>query len=88
MTAGPFETEREARRAAVAQAAGGDVAAGRPSTIGEANHRLLCEALTGAVVELGAWDHRIVQWLSQWEPATVAVIAGLITRAHQAGGPS
>ena len=37
MTGGPFETEYEARQAAVAQAAAGDVAAGRPSTIGEAD---------------------------------------------------
>jgi hypothetical protein len=36
-------------------------------------------------VELGAYDHAIVQWLAGWEPSTVAVMAGLISRAHEAG---
>jgi hypothetical protein len=77
VTAGPFETEREAR-AAVAPAPG------RPLT--EINHRLLCEALAAAGVELGTHDHCIVQWLAGWEPSTWAAVAGLITRAHKAGG--
>jgi hypothetical protein len=48
-----------------------------------ANHRLLCEALSAAAVELGAYDHRIVLWLAGWEPSAGAVICGLITRASQ-----
>lgn len=49
------------------------------------SHRLLREALAGAGVDLGAYDHRIVAWLAGWEPQMCAVIAGLITRASQAG---
>ena len=82
---GTFETEREAaasvRHIYDSPAGTGAWAAG--------NHRLLCEALAAAGIELGAWDHRIVEWQAgSWEPATVAVVAGWITRAHQAGGPS
>lgn len=47
----------------------------------EASHRLLCEALGNAGVQLGAYDHTIVQWICGFEPETVAVIAGLISRA-------
>jgi hypothetical protein len=36
-------------------------------------------------VQLGAYDQCILLWLAGWEPATCAVIAGLITRAHRAG---
>jgi hypothetical protein len=36
-------------------------------------------------VYLGAYDHRIIEWLTGWEPSTCAVIAGLISRAHAAG---
>ena len=36
-------------------------------------------------VSLGAFDRTILAWLSGFEPETAAVIAGLITRAHQAG---
>ena len=38
-----------------------------------------------AGVELGAFDRRVLAWLSGWEPETAVVIAGLITRAHAAG---
>jgi hypothetical protein len=46
---------------------------------------LLEGACQAAGVQLGAYDHRILIWLTAWEPATCAVIAGLITRAHAAG---
>jgi len=81
---GPFETETRARSAArriTASPAGtGAWQAG--------SHRLLCAELTAAGVDFGAYDHRIVAWLAGWEPHTCAVVAGLITRAHQAGGAS
>jgi hypothetical protein len=76
--AGPFGTEREARDYA-ATAAGARGAR-------ERNHRMLDEACAAAGVELGAFDHRVIQWLSQWEPGTCAVVAGLITRAARRGG--
>jgi hypothetical protein len=46
---------------------------------------MLCEALAAAGVDLGAFDHQVVTWLAGWEAQTVAVVAGWITRAHQAG---
>ena len=81
--AGPFETEREARAAALA-------AAGPPrpgwSILNEAQrHNMLLDACTDAGVAVGAYDSRIVAWLTHWEDPTVAVIAGLISRAHAAG---
>jgi hypothetical protein len=41
--------------------------------------RLLLQALDG--IELGAWDHQILDWLSMWEPSTLLTIAGWIWRA-------
>lgn len=44
----------------------------------------LLEPLEG--IELGAYDMRIIEWLSGWEDSTVAVIASLLYRARAAGG--
>jgi hypothetical protein len=78
---GPYETERQAGDAARhiydSPPGTGAWAAG--------NHRLLLDACASAGVYLGAYDHRIIEWLTGWEPATCAVIAGLITRAHAGG---
>lgn len=65
-----YEAARESRRRGV---------------LGERAHRMLCESITAAGVELGAYDHRIVQWLAGMEVESCAVFAGIITRAHQAG---
>jgi hypothetical protein len=46
------------------------------------NLRMLERACTEAAVTLGAYDRRTLLWLAGWEPATCALIAGLITRAH------
>jgi hypothetical protein len=46
----------------------------------------LLEALDGVV--LGEYDHRIVEWLSTWEPGTVAAVVSWIYRARQAGEQS
>jgi len=84
--AGPYETEAQARETPAVQAVYEAFdAAPRQGGMDEPNHRLLCEALTAAGVELGAYDHRIVRWLAGWEPETCAVIAGLVSRAHAAG---
>jgi hypothetical protein len=78
---GPYETERQAAAAARhiydSPPGTGAWAAG--------NHRLLLDACASAGVYLGAYDHRIIEWLTGWEPATCAVIAGLITRANESG---
>lgn len=43
----------------------------------------LREALTAAGVELGAYDDRIIRWLSGWEWQTIATIASWVQRAGQ-----
>lgn len=81
---GPFETRadtRPATRAAYEAAR----ESGRRGVLGEQGHRLLCEAISAAGVELGAYDHRIVQWLAGMEIESAAVFAGIIIRAYEAG---
>jgi hypothetical protein len=70
---GPFGTEREAREA-IPRADG--------MSITQANRDALWSAITAGGADLGAYDRQILDWLADWEPATVAVVAGLITRAH------
>lgn len=79
---GPYETERQAA------AAVRHIYDRPPGTgaWGDGNHRLMEDACTAAGVQLGAYDHRILVWLTGWEPTTCAVIAGLITRAHASAG--
>jgi hypothetical protein len=76
---GPFETEYEARAAVE------HILSSPAEAMTDGNHRLLEDACRAAGVELGAWDHRILVWLANWEPSTVAVVAGLIARAHESG---
>jgi hypothetical protein len=84
MIDGPFETDRDAHAAALA--AGGPARPGW-SILSEAqNRQLLADVCGRAGVVLGAYDERILSWLAGWEDATCAVIAGLISRAHAAGG--
>ena len=84
----PFETEQQVRELpsvrAVYDAFSRDPG---PGKMAPHNHRMLCEALSAAGVELGAYDHRIVSWLATWEPQTVAVIAGWVQRAASRPGP-
>jgi hypothetical protein len=54
-------------------------------TVIRPGHKLLCEALTAAGVEMGVYDHRIASWLAGWEPQTCAVVAGWLTRAGRPG---
>jgi len=81
---GPFATEQEARNSAAVREvwAARDAAPGRP--LDAANARVITSACDRAGVELGAFDRRIVAWLAGWEPATVAVVAGMISRAAAA----
>lgn len=48
-----------------------------------ANLDMLTDAVNAAGVQLGDYDRRILDWLANYEPATCAVIAGLITRAAE-----
>jgi hypothetical protein len=76
---GPFETEYEARASVQ------HILSSPTEAMTDGNLRLLEDACRAAGAELGKWDHRIVVWLAGWEPSAVAVIAGLITRAHESG---
>jgi len=77
MNAGPFATEAEARQAA------GPLP--EPGSWRGHNQRLIMGACHAAGVPLGSYDIQIIEWLAGWEPATCAVVAGLISRARQAG---
>jgi hypothetical protein len=46
---------------------------------------LLMTAVEGTGVRLGAYDRDIIAWLAAAEPQVAVVVAGLVTRAHQAG---
>jgi len=81
---GPYETEHEARIAAHAlMSCGPDEG---PTVLSAAqNRQLLGRACEAAGVRMGRYDDRIIEWLAGYEDAMCAVIAGLITRACEAG---
>ena len=81
---GPFETEREARTAAHQVV--------RPEEGWSILHKsqnlfVLEQACEAAGVELGAFDRRILDWLSGFEDSICAVVAGLVARAVAAARP-
>ena len=82
---GPFDTEQQARELpevrAVYAAFRADPGVGKMQPH---EQRMLLDALAEAGVYLGDYDHRIVEWLANWEPQTVAVIASWVQRASQA----
>lgn len=82
---GPFGTREEALAHPLVRAIYGEMHVSKPGRGRELNHRLLCEAISGADVELGAFDHRIVTHLAGDEPQACLVIAGITGRAHEAG---
>jgi hypothetical protein len=73
---GPFETERQAAAASLWATHGREAG----MHMDKANLADLAAALSG--VDLGAYDRRIVEWLAGYEPSTVAVICGLVSRAR------
>lgn len=86
---GPYESEDDARMVpavqAVYEAFDASPGAGRMAPHNLAMLTAACEA---AGIEMGAYDRRILAWLSGWEPQTCAVIAGIIRRAHEAAEPA
>jgi hypothetical protein len=42
--------------------------------------QILAAALAG--IELGTWDRRILDWMSNWDAATVLTVASWITRTR------
>ena len=83
---GPYETEQQAREIPAVRAVY-DAFAASPGTgrMTPHCHRILKDACSWAGVATGAYDHRILAWLVGWGPETCAVVAGLITCAHEAG---
>lgn len=83
---GPFETEQQARELpavrAVYEAFRADPGVGKMTPH---NRRMLGRACEAAGVATGRYDDRIIEWLAGWEPQMCAVVAGLVTRAHEAG---
>jgi hypothetical protein len=79
---GPFDSERDARAAALAAVPPDE---GRTVLSGAQNRQLLGQACEAAGIEMGRYDDRIVEWLSGWEDAICMVVAGLVTRAYAAG---
>ncbi|WP_433478129.1 hypothetical protein ACQPZP_14510 [Spirillospora sp. CA-142024] len=74
---GPYETEQQAAEMT-------RDAYGHPDFPGHMkayNRARLTQACESAGVELGAYDLRILEWLSVWEPEVIAVVAGMIVRA-------
>ena len=83
---GPFGTETEARELPAVQAIYAAFSAGPgPGAMEPHTRAMLAEACEDHGVVLGAFDRRVLDWLAGWEPATCAVICGLIGRAHEAG---
>ena len=85
-TAGPFSSYEEAHAAAIEL--GGPPEPGR-SILSEAQKRaMLAAACEEAGVVPGLYDTRILGWLAGWEDSVCAVVAGVITRAYEAGKAS
>jgi len=82
----PLETERQARELpavlAIFEAFDRDPG---PGKMAPHTHAMLISACVAAAVELGGYDRHVLLWLSGWEPAACAVVAGLIARADAAG---
>lgn len=80
---GPYATERDT----MASPLGAAIRVTRPElgSYRAIQMEHLRQACAGAGVELGAYDERILAWLATYEPATVQVVIGLISRAHAAG---
>ena len=80
----PLETEQQASELpgvrAVYAAFGANPGPGKMTPH---NLRMLLDAVGAAGVKVGAYDVRILEWLAGFEPATCAVVAGLITRAAE-----
>ena len=79
MFTGPFDTEHEAREATLGylRRAGDDYP--------DANRAQFADALSECHVSMGDYDQKILDWFAGWEPEAVAVMAGLIRRAHASG---
>lgn len=80
---GPYETDREAGEDA--RPVYGAMRTGPVGSMAAANERKLVDACREAGVELGAYDRRIITWLAGWDPETVQVVVGIVSRARRGG---
>ena len=55
------------------------------ASLAKGNADMLTGTMASARVMTGAYDSRILMWLANWEPHVVAVIAGWVERAYEAG---
>jgi hypothetical protein len=80
---GPYGTEQQTYNSPLARA----VQAAEPGrgVSAQLNQDHLASALADARVTLGSYDVRILNWLIRFEPSTVQVVIGLISRAYAAG---
>jgi hypothetical protein len=88
-TFGPYDTEDQAAAEPLTAAWQSLPRSGNPG--GDARDLKLShlrEACADAGVELGRYDTRILAWLATYEPTTVQVVIGVISRAHAAGQDS
>jgi hypothetical protein len=82
----PLETEDQARSLPAAQSAWAHYeAALAPGAAPDPNLAMLTGACDEAAAALGAFDLSTLTWLADFTPETCAVVASLITRAHEAG---
>lgn len=82
-TYGPYDSERQTHDSPLLRDIGDVTPARNVHT--SINRMHLTKALRKADVNLGTHDRRIVDWLAGWEPSTVQVVIGLISRAYAAG---
>ncbi len=77
---GPYDTPSQARGAAA------QPCRDQPYVpLRHCAHRLLTTAIQGSGMRVGTYDRDVLLWLAAAEPDIAVVVAGLITRAHQAG---
>jgi hypothetical protein len=77
---GPYETSMRVYQDACGVFA---VTLGRRDATAAENEQRLTAVLAAAGVRLGARDHEIVRWLAGWEPDTVQVVLGWLSRARR-----
>lgn len=80
---GPYKTHAQVR--ADVDAFHARARAAGESDMRRAQVRLLLDTLAELGVQAGSYDQLILAAIGQWEPATTAVLVGLIERAHAAG---
>jgi hypothetical protein len=84
--AGPFDTREQVTSLAAVRITYDLMHASDARTVAPLrNGKVIIDAFITADLPLGEYDHRIVNWLTNWEPEICAVIASWISRAHAAG---